>query len=99
MRNQTLSGNAVLVTPHVCRFRRKELEGLAGRKPPQTWYEHLDDEAAARLEMGCGILKAGDLLVLRRQVHDRVRDEVNDRERAVDRRCREVADRDADLVG
>ena len=56
----------------------------------------LDDEAAARLEMRCGVLEAGDLLVLRRQVHDRVGDEVGDRERGLDGRRGEVADRDAD---
>src|SRR6266508_687322 len=56
-------------------------------------YEHLDDEAAAWLEMRCGVPEAGDLLVLRRQVHDRVGDEVGDRERVFDRCCGEIADR------
>ena len=48
--------------------------------------------------MGGGVLEARDLLVLRRQVPDRVEDEVGERERAVDARGREVADRDLDLA-
>ena len=45
------------------------------------------------------IPEARNLLVLRRQVHDRVEDEVGERERVVDRRRRKVADRHADRVG
>ena len=76
----------------------EELERLAGRKPLQPRHEHLDHEAAAGLEVGGDVPEARDLLVLRRQVHDRVRDEVGERERPRDGRCREVADRDADLL-
>ena len=43
--------------------------------------------------------EARDLRVLRGQVHDRVEDEVGDREAALDRGRREIADRDADLLG
>jgi hypothetical protein len=43
------------------------------------------------------VLEARDLRVLGRQVHDRVEDEVGDRERPVDPRRRKVADRDGNL--
>ena len=49
--------------------------------------------------MGGDVPEARNLLVLRREVHDRVRDEIRERERAVHSRRREVADRDADLLG
>ena len=96
MRDQALSSDVVLVEPEVRRAHVEGLERLPGRKPLQPRYEDLDDEAAARLEMRCGVLEAGDLLVLRRQVHDRVGDEIGDRERGFDRRRGEVADRHAD---
>jgi hypothetical protein len=73
--------------------------GLAGRQPPEARNPDLDHEAAAWLEVGSGVLEAGDLLVLRRQVPDRVEDEVGERERIVDARGREVADRHVDVVG
>src|SRR5919108_1436747 len=74
-------------------------ERLAGREPLQAGHKHLEHEATTRLEMRRDILEARDLLILRRQVHDRVGDEVSDRERAFDGRRCEVADRDADLLG
>src|SRR5215210_1957570 len=43
------------------------------------------------------VLEAGDLLVLRRQVVDRVEDEVRERERPVHSRGGEVADRDGNI--
>jgi hypothetical protein len=43
------------------------------------------------------VLEARDLPVLRRQVHDRVEDEVGDREPTFDGRRREIADRHTDL--
>ena len=48
--------------------------------------------------MCCGVAKAGDLLALRRQVHDRVRNQVGDRKRSLDGSCGEVADRHTDLL-
>ena len=59
---------------------------------------HLDDERPARLEMRGGVREARDLSLLRRQVEDRVEDDVDERERPVDLRRRHVADRDLDLV-
>src|SRR4051794_34238795 len=44
------------------------------------------------------VLKAGDLLILRCQVPDRVEDEVRERERRVDCGRGEVADGDPDLL-
>ena len=44
------------------------------------------------------VAEARDLRRLRRQVHDRVEDEVRDGERPVHRRRREVADRHADVL-
>ncbi len=49
--------------------------------------------------MGGGVLEAGDLRVLGRQVPDRVEDQVREREGAVDLRRREVTDRDPDVLG
>ncbi len=60
-------------------------------------HRNLDHERPARLEMRRGVLEARNLLVLRRQVHDRVEDEVREREGPVDSRRREVADRYLDV--
>ncbi len=70
-----------------------------GREPLEIGQHHLDHEAPARLEVRGRVLEARDLRVLRGQVHDRVEDEVGDREASLDRRRREVADRDADRLG
>ena len=43
----------------------------------------LDDEGAARLEVSYGVAEAGPLRFLIRQVHDRVEDEVCNRERTL----------------
>src|SRR5919199_1353660 len=98
VRDQALPDNVVLVESEMRRGHVEGLKRLAGRKPPKPRYDHLDDEAAAGLEMRRDVLKAGDLLVLRGEVHDRVGDEVRDRERAVHGRRGEVPDRDADLL-
>jgi hypothetical protein len=45
------------------------------------------------------VLKACDLLILCRQVADRVEDEVGERERSLDRACGEIADRHVDVLG
>src|SRR6185312_8214322 len=58
----------------------------------------LDDEVTAWLEMSRGVREHGDLPVLRRDVVDRVEDDVGERERPIDSRCRHVADLDRDLV-
>ena len=76
----------------------EDVEGLAGREPPELRDHHLDDEAAAWLEVRGRVPEARDLVGLRRQVHDRVEHEVDERERPVDRGRREVADRHVDRV-
>ena len=53
----------------------------------------VDDEAAARLEVGGGVGEHGDVLVLRGDVHDRVQHDVDEREHAGDPGRRHVADR------
>jgi hypothetical protein len=70
---------------------------FAGREPLELGDAYLDDEAAARLDVRRDVAEAGDLLCLRRQVHDGVEDQVGDGERSVHGRRREVADRDADF--
>ena len=79
-------------------LKSNDLEPLARGKRPQSRHADLDHEAAARLEVRGDVLEARDLRVLRRQVADRVEDDVRERERAVDLRRREVADRDLDLL-
>ena len=76
----------------------EDADRLAGREPPQARDADLDHEAAAGLEVRGDVAEARDLRRLRRQVHDRVEDEVRDGERPRHRRRREVADRDADLL-
>ena len=98
VRDQPLRGDVVLVEAEPRRADVERLEGLAGRQSLQTRHPHFDHEAAARLQVRGDVLEAGDLLVLRRQVHDRVEDEVRERERPVDPGRGEVADRDADRL-
>ena len=71
-----------------CRTRRSRAvrrgdAGTAGRVSPggsrcSAGIADLDHEAAAGLEVRGDVLEARDLLVLRRQVHDRVEDEVGE---------------------
>ena len=72
---------------------------LSRWQPAERRHDHLDHERAAGLEVGGGIAEAGHLLVLRREVHDRVEHEVHEAVPTVDGRRREVADRHADVVG
>jgi hypothetical protein len=73
------------------------LDRLPRRQPLKPRNHYLDDEAAGRREVRRDVAEAPDLRLLRGQVHDRVRDEVRERERALDRGSREVADRDTDV--
>jgi hypothetical protein len=47
--------------------------------------------------VGCGVAKARYLLVVRRQIHDRVRNQIDNGERALDGGRGEVADCHSDL--
>src|SRR5262249_57244502 len=98
MRDQALPPDVVLVDADVLRAEVEDLEALARRERPQAGHAQLDHEAAARLEMGGGVFEARDLRILRRQVADRVEDDVGERKRPVDLPRREVADRDLDLL-
>src|SRR5215831_4763805 len=98
MRGQALARDVVLVDAPVRVAPVEDDEPLSGREPLQVRESDLDHEAAAGLEVRGDIAETCDLLVLARQVRDRVVDEVGERERPVHVRRREVADRDADLL-
>src|SRR5207253_10127886 len=72
-------------------------DSLAGGEPLPGRDDGLDHEAAAPGEMRRDIAEALDLRVLRSEVHDRVPDEVGERECACQLRGREVADRHVDV--
>jgi hypothetical protein len=78
-----------------------DLEGngvLPARELAQFGRHDLDDEAAAGLQVSRSVTEAGHLGVLRRQIHDRVEDQVGEGEAARHHRGREVADRHADRI-
>ena len=58
--------------------------GLTGWQPLKIGHPDLDHEAPAWLQMRGDVLEAGDLLILRRQVHDRVEDQVGETRTALD---------------
>ena len=72
-------------------------DGLAWREPLEPGDTYLDDEATAGFEVRRDVAEACDLRRLRRQVRDRIEDQVRDGERPVHGRRREVADRHADI--
>src|SRR3954471_5837456 len=75
----------------------KGVEGLAGRKEPQSRYAYLNDEAAAGLQVRGDVAEARNLGRLGRQVRDRVEDQICEAESGFHGRRREAADRDADV--
>ena len=89
---QPLRGRVVDVVGHATRVRPPRQHGLAERQPLQLRHPRLDHEPPAALQMRGGVREARDLAVLRVQVEDRVEDEVDDRELAVDARRRHVPD-------
>ena len=98
MGREALNGDVVLVEAPAGVADVEGADGLPGRKPPELGDSHLDEEAAAGLEVRRHVAKARDLRRLRRQIRDRVEDEMCEREGPVDGRCREVPDRDADVL-
>ena len=98
MGDQPLRGNVVLVESEMIGADVERAHGLTRREPLELRDAHLDHEAATRLEVRRDVLEAGDLLVLRGQVVDRVEDEVGDGERTLDGGRREITDRDADRI-
>src|ERR671937_1475515 len=99
MGDESLPDDVVLIEAEMGGADGERLEPFAWRKLSKSRNDDLDDEAAVRLQMRRGVAKASNLLVLCRQVHDRVRDEVGDRERPLDSGRGEVADRHVDLIG
>ena len=98
VRDQTLRDDVVLVEAEPVGADVERADRLAGWEPLQVGHRDLHDEAPARRELGGDALEAGDLLVLGRQVHDGVEDEVSEGEARSGARAGEVADRDVDLV-
>ena len=78
MRDQTLAFDVVLVDPDVGLAEVENLKALTGRQGAQAGDADLDHEAPARLEVRGDVLEARCLLLLRRQVVDRVEDEVGE---------------------
>jgi len=96
VRDEALVRDVVLVDPPVALAGVEDVHRLARRQPPQLGHADLDHEAASGLEVRRDVTEAGHLLGLRRQVVDRVEDEVGERERAVEAGGGEVADRHGD---
>ena len=97
MRREALSRDVVLVDSPAGGAHVEGVEGLAGREALEPGDAYLDDEAAAGLEVGRDVAEARDLRLLRRQVGDRIEDQVGDRERSVHGRRCEVANRHVDV--
>ena len=87
-----------LVEAEVCRAHIERDDSLA-RRQPLPWRNDDFHEAATRFQTPLDVEEALELRVLRRQVHDRVADEVHEGEGAVHLRGREVADGHIDVRG
>ena len=98
VRDQTLVRDVVFVDADVRLAHVERNVALSGRQSAKVGDHDFDDEEADPFEMPCDVLEARDLRVLRRQVHDRVENEIGEPERPVDASRCEVADRDADLL-
>ena len=94
--DEPLRQDVVLVEAEMLRRHVEGHEALSRRQPAQLGDEELDDEAAARLEVRCRVRERRHLAVLRRDIAQRVPHEVDERERAVDRGRRVVAERGRD---
>ena len=79
--DEALRRHVVLVDAPVALAGVEHAEGVAGWEPPQFRHHDLDHETAAGLEVRGGVPEAGHLCVLRREIPDRVEDEVDERER------------------
>ena len=75
---EPLVRDVVLVDAPVRLARVEDADGLAGREPPELGHPDLDHEAAAGLEVRGDVPEARDLRRLRRQIPDRVEDEVRE---------------------
>ena len=98
MGNQTLCRDVVLIESEPGIAHGECSDGFTGWQPLKIWHPHLDHEATTRLQVSSHVLEAGDLLLLRCQIHDRVEDQIGNREKPIDGGRGEVTDRDADLL-
>jgi hypothetical protein len=89
----------VLVEAEAVRRDRERAKAFARRQSAQVRHPDLDDEAPTRFEVSGGVGEAGDLIVLRGQVHDRVEQQIDEPKGARYPFGGEVADRRAHAVG
>src|SRR5581483_6967866 len=87
-------GDVVLLEREVLGCRGEHPTGLPGWEALQLRDVVLDDEEAARFQMGGGIAKGIDLFALSRQVGDRVSKQKDKGEGTLDPGGGEIADHD-----
>ena len=98
MGNQALARDVVLVEPQPGISHSESPDCLTGRQPLQIRHTDLNDETPTGQKMISHVLEARDLLILRRQIHDRVEDQVGERKTACNSRRGEVTNRHGDLI-
>ena len=97
MRDRSLVRGVVVLEAKMGGRRCEYVNGLASGKASELWNVVLNNEAAARLQVCCGIAKRLNLLILCDQIGDGVAKKVDEAQGSVDLRCREVADRYIDV--
>src|SRR6476469_2985464 len=98
VRDEALVRDVVLVDTPVRRTCVEDVERLTRRQAPKAGHADLDHEGAAGLEVPRDVAEARDLTFTRREVVDRVEDEVRERESPLRGGGREIPDRDADVL-
>jgi hypothetical protein len=81
------------------RAHQERSDAFTGREPLELRHCDVDDEVPAASQVRSRVAEALDLLVLRREVGDRVPHDVDDVECAVHSGGRAVPDRGTDLIG
>jgi len=100
MRRRDLRDEVVVrVDAEVIGLEAEDARPVALRDALQLRHDHIDDEATAGREMRSCVLEHRDLFLLRRDVHERVPHEIDERELTGDAGRRHVADRHRDRVG
>src|SRR5207237_3465179 len=89
--------DVVLADADMGRCRGEDVHRLAGRETLKLRDVVLDHEAAAEIQVRGGVAEALDLLVLRREVRNRVAQEVDEAERLAHSGGGEIADGRLDL--
>src|SRR5829696_1228592 len=95
--DQSLRRDVVLVEAQPRGAHREGSDGFTGWQPLEIGNRYLDDETPTGLQVRGDVLETGDLLVLRREVHDRVEDQIGNRKTTLNGCRGEVADRYTDL--